>query len=136
MVLTYFCPWTLNLHIAIVLLHLRVHYSVEIKRYKSGIRIRTIFYNVLLGTLQAVLETCGTPYSPMYFHTSARNNCIQWHSLLSVATQHRSLNSSKFQPNIDDFKFCRISVGGPIISLSILLLFLLILLFSPSLCLK
>ena len=38
-VLTYFCPWTLNLHIAIVLLRLRVHYSVEIKRYKSRIRI-------------------------------------------------------------------------------------------------
>ena len=36
----YFCPWTLNLHIAIVLLLLRVHYSVEIKRYKSRIRIR------------------------------------------------------------------------------------------------
>ena len=30
-----FCPWTLNLPIAIVLLRLRVHYSVEIKRYKS-----------------------------------------------------------------------------------------------------
>ena len=27
--------WALNLHIAIVLLCLRVHYSVEIKRYKS-----------------------------------------------------------------------------------------------------
>ena len=40
MVPTYFCPWTLNLHIAIVLLHLRVHYSVEIKCYKSQIRIR------------------------------------------------------------------------------------------------
>ena len=36
---TCFCPWTLNLHIAIVLLHLRVHYSVEIKRYESHIRI-------------------------------------------------------------------------------------------------
>ena len=35
-----FCPWTLNLPIAIVLLRLRVHYSVEIKRYKSQIRIR------------------------------------------------------------------------------------------------
>ena len=34
-VLTFFCPWTLNLHIDIVLLHLRVHDSVEIKRYKS-----------------------------------------------------------------------------------------------------
>ena len=42
-VLTYFCPWTLNLHIAIVLLRLRVHYSVEIKRYKSQIRIRILF---------------------------------------------------------------------------------------------
>ena len=38
-----FCPWTLNLPIAIVLLRLRVDYSVEIKRYKSQIRIR-IFY--------------------------------------------------------------------------------------------
>ena len=37
-----FCPWTLNLPIAIVLLRLRVHYSVEIKRYKSQIRIRII----------------------------------------------------------------------------------------------
>ena len=37
---TCLCPWTLNLHIAIVLLHLRVHYSVEIKRYKSLIRTR------------------------------------------------------------------------------------------------
>ena len=36
----YFCPWTLNLHIAIVLLRLRAHYSVEIKRYKSQIKIR------------------------------------------------------------------------------------------------
>ena len=35
-----FCPWTLNLPIAMVLLHLRVHYSVEIKHYKSQIRIR------------------------------------------------------------------------------------------------
>ena len=35
-----FCPWTLNLPIAIVLLRLRVHYSVEIKCYKSQIRIR------------------------------------------------------------------------------------------------
>ena len=34
-----FCPWTLNLPIAMVLLHLRVHYSAEIKRYKSQIRI-------------------------------------------------------------------------------------------------
>ena len=41
-VLTYFCPWTLNLHIAIVLLRLRVHYSVEIKRHKSRIRIRIV----------------------------------------------------------------------------------------------
>ena len=40
MVPTYFCPWILNLHIAIVLLRLRVHYSVEIKRHKSQIRIR------------------------------------------------------------------------------------------------
>ena len=40
MVATCFCPWTLNLHIAIVLLCLRVHYSVENKRYKSQIRIR------------------------------------------------------------------------------------------------
>ena len=39
MVLTYFCPWTLNLHIAIVLLRLRVHYSVEIKRYKVKLEI-------------------------------------------------------------------------------------------------
>ena len=31
MVLIYFSPWTLNLHIAIVLLCLRVHYSLEIK---------------------------------------------------------------------------------------------------------
>ena len=37
---TYLCPWTLNLHIAIVLSRLRVHYSVEIKCYKSQIRIR------------------------------------------------------------------------------------------------
>ena len=36
---TCFCPWTLNLHIAIVLLRLRVHYSVEIKRYKSQIEL-------------------------------------------------------------------------------------------------
>ena len=42
-VLTYFCPWTLNLHIAIVLLRLRVHYSVEIKHYKR-IRIRIRLY--------------------------------------------------------------------------------------------
>ena len=33
-------PWTLNLHIAIVLLHIRVHYSVEIECYKSQIGIR------------------------------------------------------------------------------------------------
>ena len=39
-VLTYFCPWTLNLDIAVVLLRLRVHYSVEIKCCKSPIRIR------------------------------------------------------------------------------------------------
>ena len=32
---TCFCPCTLNLHIPIVLLHLRVHYSVGIKCYKS-----------------------------------------------------------------------------------------------------
>ena len=37
---TYFCPWTLNLHIPIVLLSLRVHCSVEIKCYESGNRIR------------------------------------------------------------------------------------------------
>ena len=42
MVPTYFCPWPLNLHIAIVLLRLRVHYSVEIKHYKSQIRIRIL----------------------------------------------------------------------------------------------
>ena len=48
MVPTCFCPWTLNLHIAIVLLRLRVHYSVEIKRYKSQIRIRMIFFSVKL----------------------------------------------------------------------------------------
>ena len=35
-----FCPWTFNLPIAMVLLRLRVHYSVEIKRYKSQIRIK------------------------------------------------------------------------------------------------
>ena len=52
MVLTYFCPWTLNLHIAIVLLHLRVHYSVEIKRYKSQIRIRI-----------AVAELCESEFT-------------------------------------------------------------------------
>ena len=40
--LTYFCPWNLNLHIAIVLLRLRAHFSVEIKRYKSRIRIRLL----------------------------------------------------------------------------------------------
>ena len=34
MVLTYFCPWTLNLDIAIFLLRLRVNYSEEIKHYK------------------------------------------------------------------------------------------------------
>ena len=39
MVVTYFCPWTLNLHIAIVLLCPRVYYSVDIKCYKSRIRI-------------------------------------------------------------------------------------------------
>ena len=43
MVLTYLCPWTLNLHIAIVLLCLRAHYLVEIKRYKSLIRIRITY---------------------------------------------------------------------------------------------
>ena len=37
---TYVCPWTLNLHIAIYLLCLRVHYSVGIKCYKSHITIR------------------------------------------------------------------------------------------------
>ena len=36
MVLTYFCPWTLD--IAIVLLRLRFYYSVEIKCYKSQTR--------------------------------------------------------------------------------------------------
>ena len=41
-VLTYFCPWTLNSDIAFVLLRLRVHYSLEIKHYKSRIRIRII----------------------------------------------------------------------------------------------
>ena len=40
MVPTYFCPWILNLHIAIVLLRLRVHYSVEIKRYKSQLEFK------------------------------------------------------------------------------------------------
>ena len=45
MVPTYFCPWTLNLHIAIVLLLFRVHYSVEIKHYKSQIRIRILCRN-------------------------------------------------------------------------------------------
>ena len=39
---TCFCPWTLNLPIAIVLLRLGVHYSLEIKRYKSQIRIRIV----------------------------------------------------------------------------------------------
>ena len=39
-VLTYFCPWTLNLDITIGLLHLRVQYLVEIKCFKSRIRIR------------------------------------------------------------------------------------------------
>ena len=39
-VVTYF--WTLNLHVAIVLLRLRVHYSVEIKCYKSRIRIISV----------------------------------------------------------------------------------------------
>ena len=39
---TYFCPWTLNLHIAIVLLHLRVHYSVEIKHYKVKLELEFI----------------------------------------------------------------------------------------------
>ena len=43
-----FCPWTLNLPIAIVLLRLRVHYSVEIKRYKSQIRIR-MGYSLLIA---------------------------------------------------------------------------------------
>ena len=38
-----FCPWTLNLPIAMVLLRLRVHYSVEIKCYKSQIRTRRMF---------------------------------------------------------------------------------------------
>ena len=42
MVPTYFCPWTLNLHIAIVLLRLRVHYSLEIKRCKSQTRIKVV----------------------------------------------------------------------------------------------
>ena len=37
-----FLSWTLNLHIAIVLLRLTVHYSVEIKRYKSRIRIKMV----------------------------------------------------------------------------------------------
>ena len=40
---TCFCPWTLNLHYAFVLLRLRVRYSVEIKRYKSQIRITVNF---------------------------------------------------------------------------------------------
>ena len=39
-VLAYLCPWTLILHIAVVLLCLRVHFSMEIKRYKSRIRIK------------------------------------------------------------------------------------------------
>ena len=39
MVLTFFCPWTLNLYIAIGLLCLRVQNSVEIKRYNSQIRM-------------------------------------------------------------------------------------------------
>ena len=46
-VLIHFCPWTLNLHIVIVLLRLRVHFSVEIKRYKSRIRKVGHFYKVV-----------------------------------------------------------------------------------------
>ena len=47
-------PGFLILHIAIVLLHLRVHNSVEIKRYKSQIRIRiyTSFYCITTVTLK------------------------------------------------------------------------------------
>ena len=37
--LFFFCPWIMILCIGIVLLCLRVQYSVEIKRYKSPIRI-------------------------------------------------------------------------------------------------
>ena len=44
MVQTCFFPWTLNLDIAIDLLRLRVHYSVEIKCYKSRIRIMSEKY--------------------------------------------------------------------------------------------
>ena len=51
-----FCPWTLNLPIAIVLLRLRVHYSVEIKRYKSQIRIR-----ICLNFCNKVLLQCDKP---------------------------------------------------------------------------
>ena len=39
MVLTYFCPWILNLDIAIVLLRLRAHNSMEIKCYKSQLEL-------------------------------------------------------------------------------------------------
>ena len=42
MVLTYFCPWALNFHIAIALLHLRVHYSVEIKCYKVQLELSNV----------------------------------------------------------------------------------------------
>ena len=59
MVLTYFSPWTLNLYIAIVLLRLRVHYSVEIKRYKSPIRIRIISLLILLLEVRNVKTTCS-----------------------------------------------------------------------------
>ena len=84
-VLTYFCPWTLNLHIAIVLLRLRVHYSVEIKRYKSRIRIRVTFNLISCILLTAVTkEIC---------HMSVASSCfVVFFSITDIYTCFLNIN--------------------------------------------
>ena len=61
--LTYFCPWTLYLNIVIVLFRLRVHFLVEIKRYKSRIRVRIVGsqicdYENVAKKIKIIRNTC------------------------------------------------------------------------------
>ena len=76
-VLTYFCHWTLNLHIAIVLLCLRGHYLVKIKRYKSRIRIRKFKFETRKNMLLKTLSPTGHEHEPVnkFYCTKSDIHC-------------------------------------------------------------